>query len=253
MKVLSKSSVSFSSMRYRKFDRAGNVINCNYTNFNRADIDWKKFAEFLGNRYKDAQRVQIHSFGCSDGSDVYTLIINLINNLGEQAKKFFPIFASDFAPEMIEMAKSRKILLHSRDIEFLKEQSAYGFFEEDKTEAPQIMSGIEFYPHKVKEGLFSKVNFSIKDIIKSSRIENFSNKVVMFRNGWTFNSLKKQNEIANNLYTKSNDKTLVVIGQSDLFKSAASDYLQGRGLNQIFLPAQRPIILQNPLVSLTLR
>ena len=50
---------------------------------------------------------------------------------------------------------------------------------------------------------------------------------------WTFNSLKRQNEIANNLYTNSNEKSLVVIGQSDLFKSAASDYLQGNGFKGI--------------------
>ena len=37
---------SFKSMRRKTLDKLGNVINCNYTNFNRKDIDWAKLANF---------------------------------------------------------------------------------------------------------------------------------------------------------------------------------------------------------------
>ena len=51
MKIMPNNSIGFNSVRRKTFDASGTVINCNYTNFNREDIDWAKLARFLGKRY----------------------------------------------------------------------------------------------------------------------------------------------------------------------------------------------------------
>lgn len=227
------SKTSFTSSRFRVVDELGNVINCNYTNLNREDIDWKKFAQFLDDRYTSQNRVKINLFGCSDGSDAYTLTLNLIKTLGEKAKKFFPIFASDISENMIKTANTREILLHDKDLAYLKKLHAGDMFEREKDKPSQIMRGIELYPYKVSNDLKSKVNFSVKDVIEETATHDFSNEVFIFRNGWTFNDLKNQKKIVRNLYQNSNSKTLALIGQSDLFKSGASDFMQENGFRGI--------------------
>lgn len=224
---------SYQSTRIKEFDKAGRVINCHYTNFNRADTNWSKLAKFLDNRYKEEQKVKINLFGCSDNSDGYTLVMNLIKVLGDGAKKFFPIEASDLSENIIRENKNGNILLHSRDLEYINKLGMSGFYERDLTKPDQIMQGIEFYPYRVKAELRKLVEFSAADLKQISKIRDFSNQVVSFRNGWAFNSLEVQDEIAKNLYQNSNNKTLVIIGQSDLFKSDASDALQRNGFKGI--------------------
>ncbi len=229
MKIINnycQSKQSFTSTRMRTLDKAGNVLCCNYTNLNREDLDWQKFARFLQNRYFRQSRVKINLYGCSDGSDAYTLTINLIKELGTGAKKFFPILASDISEPVIKTAKEGKILLHSKDLDYLDKLGARHYFERDYNEPVQIMRNIEFFPHHVSKQLRETVDFSIKDVNKSVKNHDFSDEVFIFRNGWTFNTLENQNQLARNLHTNSNNKTLVVIGQSDLFKSDASDALQ---------------------------
>lgn len=223
---------NFKSLRMKTFDSLG-VINCHYTNLNRADIDWAKYAKFLDERYKGQNKVNINLFGSSDCSDGYTLILNLLKVLGEKAKKFFPIQVSDISTPVIQDVQQGKIQLHSRDLEFLKKMDALDFFERNPLEKTQEFNGIEFVPYTVKNALRDKIQTSVQDVRIASKEHNFDNEVFVFRNGWTFNSLETQDEIAKNLVLNSNDKTLVTIGQSDLFKSDASDALQRNGFKGI--------------------
>ncbi len=230
----------FQSTRSRTYDELGRVLNCNYTNFNREDMNWKNLAKFLDKRFQDQKRVRINFAGCSDGSEPYTLAIYLIKTLGNKSAKFFPIEASDISPDMVEAAKSGVIFLNDRDLKFIKEMGMSDSFRRDSE--VKIMRDIPFYKYYIKESLRSSVTFSVSDVRKMAEEGDFSNRVFVFRNGWTFNSLEDQNSISKNLYKNSNEKTLVIIGQSDLFKSAASDYLQMygfRGLdNGIFTGAE---------------
>lgn len=224
---------SFTSLRMSTYDKFGNVVNCHYTNFNREDINWSKFAKFLNERFESQDKVKISFFGCSDGSDPYTLILNLLKELGEKAKKFFPIIASDISESIVKQVNDGKIQLHNKDIEYLKKMNAMDYFERDNKEKIQVFKKIELVPFIVKDSLKDKIQTSVKDVRESVKNENYSNSVFIFRNGWTFNTLSEQNEIAKNLYKNSNKNTLVTIGQSDLFKSNASEYLQKSGFKGI--------------------
>lgn len=227
------SNPAFTSLRLREYDKAGNIINCHYTNMNRADLNWGKFAKFLDKRFAGQEKVNINFFGCSDGSDVYTLVLNMFKELGNRAKKFFPILASDISPDVVKNVNEGKILLHKKDLEFIDKMNARDFFERNNKEKVHVMGGIEFIPYIVNDSLRRVVQTSVKDVRKSVKTDDFSDGVFIFRNGWTFNTLGEQNEIAKGLSEHSNEKTLAVIGQSDLFKSNASEYMQRNGFRGI--------------------
>lgn len=232
--IYSKSIIPFKSTRVHDVDKNGNIINCNYTNMNREDINWEKLAEFITDRYRNQGHININCYAASDGSEPYTLALYLIKENGfNKAQKFFPIKAKDISEKQIQNAKQGKILLHKKDIEFLEKMKMMHYFEKDYNDKVQVMRGIEFYPYKVDKSLRKCVDFSVADINNDASDKDFSNEVVMFRNGWTFNTLEKQDKLAENLYKNSNNKTLIIIGQSDLFKSDANDALQRNGFEGI--------------------
>ena len=193
-------NTNFTSLRMKTFDKFGNVINCHYTNFNREDINWKKFAKFLGDRFEAQDKVKVNFFGCSDGSDPYTLILNLIKELGDKARKFFPILASDISEQVVKQVDEGKIQLHNKDIEYLKKINAMDYFERDNGGKIQTFKNLELMPFIVKNSLKEKMQTSVKDVRDAVKEENFSSSVFIFRNGWTFNTLSQQKEIAENLY-----------------------------------------------------
>lgn len=224
--------VQFYSSRTQVCNKLGEVVNCHYTNMNRSDIDWIKLAKFIARRYYLADNVKINIFGCSDGSEVYTLLLALKKLPARVANKF-KIFASDISPDIIDRNKKGEIYLHQDDLKFLKETDGLKYFEPDVLSAPQLIRGKVFYKYRVKDELKNLVDFSVKDIRKSSQREDFSNQVVCFRNGWTFNSLNDQEMIANGLKYGCNENSLVIIGQYDLFKSDANRALQTNGFRGI--------------------
>jgi len=221
--------IAFSSTRKHTLTNNGQEY-CNYTNMNRGDVDWQKFILFIDEKYKNQEKVKINCFGCSDGSEPYTLAIHLINQLGaDNAQKFLPIDAFDLSENLIKEAIEGKILLHNKDIDFIKKNNVSKFFKRDYTRQIQNMRNIDFYPFVISDELRKCVNFSVGDINTKAKEQNFSNKIILFRNGWTFNDLKAQNMLAKNLFNSSNENTTILIGQSDLFKSSASDFLQLSG------------------------
>ena len=175
----------------------------------------------------------INLYGCSDGSDAYTLALTLLYVLKEKSLKFFPIIASDISKEMIDLAQKGQIYLHKEDLSFLKSLDSLKYFERNYSFPSTKSGGIEFFLHDVKQPLRDCINFSQKDVLEDVKKKSFVNEVFLFRNGWGFNTLKAQDEIAKSLYQASNSKTLVVIGQSDLYKSGASDFLQINGFKGI--------------------
>lgn len=61
----------------------------------RTDLNWIKFAKYLGTHFKDSKKVNTICQACSDGSEPYTLALALIHSLGDKSAKFFPIKAGD--------------------------------------------------------------------------------------------------------------------------------------------------------------
>lgn len=72
----------------------------------REDIDWSFLACYLEDHFKDKEKVQILNPACSDGSEAYSLIIMLKEQMQEKSNKFFPIKAYDIDDEILRSANS---------------------------------------------------------------------------------------------------------------------------------------------------
>jgi len=71
----------------------------------RGDISWAGFVKYIESHFKNTPKVNIIDFACSDGSEAYSTIILLKENL-VNADKFLPIKAYDIDDEIISAAKS---------------------------------------------------------------------------------------------------------------------------------------------------
>lgn len=68
-------------------------------------MDWEGFASLLKRKYKDVAKVNFINHCCSNGEETYACVASLLNYLGDEAKKFFPIIAKDFDEKNIESAQ----------------------------------------------------------------------------------------------------------------------------------------------------
>lgn len=157
------------------------VVNSNNTCFFRQDVrNWLIFAKKIDEEFKDAEKVNIYDFGCSDGSEPYTLAISLIEALGEDgAEKFFPIKAMDKDPIIINRAKKGKMYCSKKDFERINQNTAYKFDKyfdilENKRNGDKIISP--------KEILTSRVEFSRKSAASGLKEAEPEHSLVLTRN-----------------------------------------------------------------------
>ena len=186
----------------------------NNTLFFRDGWYWSNLVDFLVNKYKNVEKVNVYNYGCSDGSEPYTFIMSLITKLGEQnIQKFFPILARDYDAVAIEKAKSNKYQLNEYEVSKILEFTSYKFgefFDTDKT----CKNGrcLNVSPKKV---LTSKVDFKVASILNDYKRIKPENSVVFARNFWPY--LKEDVvKLVNRLSSQMKENSTLVIGKFDL-------------------------------------
>lgn len=231
---LDKDITSFSSARTHKVVD-GVTVNCNYTNMFRGDMNWDALVEYLDKKYENEQHVKIYCYACSDGSEPYSLALKLLDKLGEEkSKKFLPLLAKDIDKEQIDSANDGLLYMHNKDIEAfssnIKNYTFDNFFEKDNSKSVKTERNIVFEPYRVKDSLQKLVTFEKANILEESLTKDYTKSVLLFRNAWTFISLGQQEQLAEALYKNMDEKSTLMIGNSDLFKSNANEYLTKIGL-----------------------
>lgn len=203
---------SLTSLANSKKDKKG-VIVSNYTTFFRNDFPWDNISDVLFESFP-FDNVNIHNFACSDGSEAYSLAISLIENLGEkEAKRFFPIKASDVDNEIIELANSRKILASLDDIKkiskHIKDKNIGKYFVYKKASCTTWI----LYPKKI---LTDNVEFTCCDMSDGLKdIDKSENNVVLCRNFWKYLSIDKIAYISRELKKIANTNFKIIIGNFD--------------------------------------
>ena len=94
---------NFQGNRRYVYNKNGDFLYRTTTYFFRDDLNWNAFIKFISNKYKNADRVNILNHACSNGQEPYSLAAKLMQTLGEEAEKFFPIIAKDIDKENILM------------------------------------------------------------------------------------------------------------------------------------------------------
>ena len=197
------------------------VLYSNYTFFFRDDLErfnmgWFDFREFLAKTFKDTPKVNVYDFASSDGSEAYSLIISLIEELGEEeAKKFFPIKAYDIDKDIIQEAKSGKINGAEGDRESIScntKGCIDKYFTVTKGDNPMYKC-CYFYP---KSNIKNLVEFEQADIADKIVDINPKDSIVLCRNFWPYLDEQKSSILFDKLCKKLDKSSLLVLGSFDL-------------------------------------
>ena len=225
-------------------EQKDNLIYSNFTLFFRPDLNsahsskystvgnWVGFRKTIVDEFKNVSKVNVYDFACSDGSEAYSLILSLVDELGEEeAKKFFPILAYDVDETMVESAKNGSISCYEDDIDRLAQnihndtlKSYYGINFDTLKYPP--------YTFLASDKLKKNVDFNTASIQeKIAQIEP-SNSLVLCRNFFPYLGTKDMLEVIWQLGKKLDDTSLLVIGHFDKFK--VYNALKACGFREIY-------------------
>jgi len=153
----------------------------------RNDLDWESLTEKIIKDFKNKPKVNIYSVACSDGTEPFTVAINLLKKIKEKEKeKFFPIYASDIDTFMAENCCESGLLgLLPEEAEQFGSKNFDRFLTKTDKALPCPpqwgMAGIQNY--QISEELKEAVKFRVGDLIKGIRaIKDEGNSVVLCRN-----------------------------------------------------------------------
>lgn len=226
-------------------DETGRIIYRNTSSFFRDDINWSKFTDFIIEKYKDAKKVNVHCFACSEGAEPFSLAMILNEKLGaEKAKKFFPIIASDIDEEILKNPKSGIIKPSIYDIELTK-------FYMGPEYKKYITHGNQFTINEmlrervtdgnISELLKDKVIFKKIDMLKDNIDIPSENTIVLCRNVWPYLGVYGQQELAEKFSQRLGKNSMLMLGGYDSTESTVANYLKSNNfttgeLEHLYLP-----------------
>ena len=208
---------SFQSWKRETFNATVGVANRNDTCFFRDSTFIANLTKMLSENFKDVSKVNIYSFGCSDGSEPLSLVMSMLSNKKElNPQKFFPIIARDIDPVAINKAinNEHRITVAEKDkIDYFTNGQFEKFIEEPCGESIINEEGTKVF---VKKEVIDKVDFAVGDIFEDYKKINPKNSVVMARNFWPYiTSYKKRMQFFRDLYNHLSIGSYFIIGDFD--------------------------------------
>ena len=232
--INTKNTISFSSFYQPVQKLKSGPIVTNNTCFFRLDFSWKEFIAQIAKRYDKAQKVNIYSFACSNGAEPFSIAMMLMNRLGEKAKIFLPIKASDIDEKILEAPRKGKIYLEKIDIseikshigadysDFIKHDDNFKFIP-DYNKHKKICEG------EVTQKLKNAVEFEQRDITRKLPDISKENTIIFARNFWPYLSQQNQNNLAKNLSDNIGGNSLIFLGGYDCNYITAPKLLRENG------------------------
>lgn len=192
----------------------GKFFYKNDTWFYRNGAFWPKLVSFLIDKFKDVPKVNVYCYGCSDGSEPFTFLIQLLSDFdGKYAEKFLPLVAKDRDKNVINKVKNKEYYHVKNDekdrINIFTKGNYRNFFSEiDKT----LVGAFAF----IKNDLYEKIKFSQADIWKDYKNIKPDNSVVFVRNFWPYlKSEQKRQALLNKLSSRLDKNSFIIIGDFD--------------------------------------
>ncbi len=226
-------SVGFKSNNRRITDKSGGLLYKTTTYFFRDDLDWHGLINLLNNKYRNTPKVNIINHACSNGPEVYSLIIQLGLSLGKTAEKFFPILAKDINPDnIINAQKGSQIGINNNDlykISYYTNNNLNRFFSYSPAQSSEYHLAL-----KPRPILKDKVIFQQGDILQDVSEIQFQNTVLLCRNFWQYLKDSNCKFLAQKLGEKMDKTSLLVLGEHDILSSNADKYLAENGFRRLF-------------------
>lgn len=182
----------------------------------REDLDWKKLGEFLETRFAKCDKVNTYVYGCSDGSEAYSLSILLQNKFGKDAEKFFPIIAKDIDEEKIsENIRRQKEGCAKAELGYYQMRHRLELEEDEaKKYIKHAIGGVS--NDLMLDKTTSPVKFSAANILEDlNNIDSKHPSIVMCRNMWPYINENEYKEFAKQLYNRLAPGSVVIVGTFD--------------------------------------
>ncbi len=206
-------------------------LNTAHTTKYTTDGTWKGFRRTIVDNFKVAPRVNVYDFASSDGSEAYSFILSLIDELGEEeAQKFFPIKAYDIDSKMVEIAQGGSIPCDYDDVKRLAQNVTQK--RNEKYYSINLLKN-NYIPFLFEASSELKNNVQFSQASIQSKIDSIepSNSLVMCRNFWPYLSENDVREAIWKLSEKLDDSSLLVVGCFDKF--SVHQYLKICGFQEI--------------------
>lgn len=194
----------------------------NDTNFFRDTNFWYKLVRLIKEKYKNIPDVNVYCYGCSNGLEPYTFIMELMTMLApKEAEKFLPVIAKDYDSVAIRAAKNNKFLINTTEannINLFTGNQFNKYFKTlrvvDKDDTCCLAKSI----------LTDNVEFSTANILEDYTNIKPDNSIVFARNFWPYLSNPDRDLLAEALYNQLGNNSMLVIGRFDL-SDKTSEYL----------------------------
>ncbi len=231
----------------QKMAKGNKVYNWLHTDFARQDIDWNKLIEEVANRYPEGAK--IYCYGCSDGSESYTIALKLIQSMGIEKAKKFSIIAKDIDSARIEKNNQGIIGLRKTiDIpminKFLKNTgiNIKDIIEEANIPTEKVFGAYnyEIKQYKVKGILKDLVKFESADVVQNTAKKFPKDSVVLFRNAVPYLTKAQESRLVQNLRSNLSVGSMFVIGGFDQSYSNIGEHLTKS--NFIAVDSKNPIV-----------
>ena len=206
----------------------------NYTNFFRPDIagSWKKFLDVVDSHFKNVEKVNVYCYGCSDGSEAYSLAMGFLDKKGpRKVLKYVPIKAYDIDSEMIRTAQKGWLPCSINDKIRINSNAQLASFLCNIVEVPRD----EKYPYRFQpmDRLKKLIDFQMGDFVEElDKIEPCNN-LVLCRNFWYYLGTDRIPEVVEKLASKIDETSLVVIGDFD--RKYVLDFFTDAGFEEVVL------------------
>ena len=238
---------SFTEINRQVWTKSYNVKHRNTSYFFRPSLEkCKEFYAYLSKVFRNVDKVNVYSYGCSIGYEAYSFIMGMFCSGKEKnPEKFMPVMAKDYDKKIIEYAKENILplsnyeihklrQLYSFDLDRLKDVIDTNFYIKYKTRelyAFELSTNPSTYV-KPTDKLTNNVNFSVADIRKDYENIEPENSVVMACNFWPYMRPKDRRQLAENLYNHLGKNSYVKIDDFDndaLFNKSTASLLLGVG------------------------
>lgn len=234
-----------------------NQVNKNDTWFFRIDLEWDKYADYLIEKYKNQDKVNVYCYACSDGSEPYSLAMILISKLGyEGAQKFFPIKARDIDDYYFSRVERGKIAVNQDDLDRIKQKT-----KENNTFITSLSNYITDCDSNLREAhlspeLIDTVTFEKGDLREDIKDLPKSNTVLMFRNAWAYLSLEDRQRLIKDITRKLDSTSLFLVGCHDdkhtpeILKYLRQHQFKETGINYCFEKKKRTPLNNNDVSNI---
>lgn len=205
---------------YNTINGKEKLIYKNNSCYFRDDLNWQKFTDFIIKKYQGVEKVNLYSYGCSEGAEPFSIAMLLMEKLGlEKAKKFFPILASDIDKEIIKNPQQGIIKVSDEDLEYIKKTIGNNYnkyINLDNKFKKDLFLKDTVYDGTVKPILKDAVIFKNNNIANDIQNIEPNNSIVVCKNFLNYyDYYEEQKPLVKKLSERLNENSFCLLGDFD--------------------------------------